>query len=112
MPNVLRYFRKHDIGQDLIEYSLLLAFLCLSSVVVFLHAGTGLENIWGSADSKLLMASNAASGKQALPDEGGDKNKDGNPNDNNNGGGNDKNGNTGNAAGRNSRARPGACATV
>jgi Flp pilus assembly pilin Flp len=101
--NVLRCFRQHEIGQDVIEYSLLLAFLCLSAGAVFLHAATGLESIWSSADSKLLMASNAASGKQASPDDaggGGDKNKDGNPNDNDNGGGNDSNGNNGKGKGK------------
>src|SRR3954447_6804454 len=44
-------------GQDLIEYTLLLAFVCLSSAALFLGAGLELASIW---ETTKLILNNAA----------------------------------------------------
>jgi Flp pilus assembly pilin Flp len=46
-------------GQDLIEYSLMLAFVSLASAVLFSSAGASVNKVWSKANSQL---SNAASG--------------------------------------------------
>ena len=33
-------------GQDLVEYTLLLAFVCLASAALFINAGNSLAGIW------------------------------------------------------------------
>jgi Flp pilus assembly pilin Flp len=35
-------------GQDLIEYTLLLAFVALASAALFMNAGGSIQNIWSS----------------------------------------------------------------
>jgi len=57
---ILRFVREEE-GQDLIEYTLLLAFVCLASAALFINAGTTMANIWGIAKNTLLNAQNAAS---------------------------------------------------
>jgi len=52
---------RHEDGQDLVEYSLLLA--CLALAMVGLITGTHLEtkDIWSTLNSSLLVANSAAS---------------------------------------------------
>ena len=50
-----------EAGQDLIEYTLLLAFVVLVSAGVFIQAGTVTSGIWITANSVLTSASKAAS---------------------------------------------------
>jgi Flp pilus assembly pilin Flp len=57
---VLRFVREED-GQDLIEYTLLLAFVCLASAALFINAGSTMSNIWGIANTTLANAQTAAS---------------------------------------------------
>jgi Flp pilus assembly pilin Flp len=40
-------------GQDLVEYTLLLAFVCLGSAALFIGGGKSLVNIW--TDTNLVM---------------------------------------------------------
>ena len=47
-----------DRGQDLIEYTLLLAFVCLASAAVFIGAGNSLSGIWVTGN-KVLVNANA-----------------------------------------------------
>jgi Flp pilus assembly pilin Flp len=56
----LAAFLADDQGQDLVEYSLLLAFVCLASAGLFISAGQSLLGIWGSANSSLANANLAA----------------------------------------------------
>jgi Flp pilus assembly pilin Flp len=58
---MMRFVREQE-GQDLIEYTLLLAFVCLASAALFINAGTTMANIWGIANSTLTNAKTAASG--------------------------------------------------
>jgi Flp pilus assembly pilin Flp len=42
----LRNFWHDDQGQDLIEYTLLMAFVALASAALFLGAGGSIQGIW------------------------------------------------------------------
>jgi Flp pilus assembly pilin Flp len=57
----MRDFMREEQGQDLIEYTLLLAFVALASAAVFITAGRSVSGIWGTASSRLAAASTAAS---------------------------------------------------
>ena len=46
-------------GQDLIEYTLLMAFVALASAALFLGAGNSIVGIWTSTNNQ-LSAANAA----------------------------------------------------
>jgi Flp pilus assembly pilin Flp len=48
-------------GQDLIEYTLLLAFLALASAALFTGAGKSVKGIWSTANSQLAVANLSAS---------------------------------------------------
>ncbi len=67
MTNVLRKFSvlkklTHDEqGQDLIEYTLLLAFVALASAAVFIGAGNSINGIWTAANNRLANANAVAS---------------------------------------------------
>lgn len=53
---------KNDEGQDLIEYTLLIAFMCLASAVLISGSGAVSTNtIWRSANTVLGNAAMAAS---------------------------------------------------
>jgi len=56
----IRFVREEE-GQDLIEYTLLLAFVCLASAALFINAGTSISGIWGVASNTLSNAKVAAS---------------------------------------------------
>jgi Flp pilus assembly pilin Flp len=59
---ILKQFWKDDQGQDLIEYTLLLAFVALASAALFINAGGSIANIWQITCSRLANAASAASG--------------------------------------------------
>ena len=53
-------FAKDEQGQDLIEYTLLLAFVALASAAVFIGAGNSISGIWGTANTSLANAASIA----------------------------------------------------
>jgi len=57
---LLRAFLREDQGQDLVEYTLLLAFVCLASAAIFIGAGGNLAGIWSVANTQLVCANSAA----------------------------------------------------
>jgi Flp pilus assembly pilin Flp len=57
MKNFVMNFLRQESGQDLIEYTLLMAFIALSSAAIFISAGGSVSSIWGSANSQLATAS-------------------------------------------------------
>jgi Flp pilus assembly pilin Flp len=61
MKNLLHRFIRDESGQDLIEYTLLLAFIALASASLFLSAGGSVSSIWQSGSSQLANAANSAS---------------------------------------------------
>jgi len=54
-------FAREEQGQDLVEYTLLLAFVALASAALFISAGTTMKNIWTSANLTLSQAASASS---------------------------------------------------
>ena len=56
----LRNFWKDEQGQDLIEYTLLMAFVALASAALFLGAGNSIKGIWTTTNSQLAAANATA----------------------------------------------------
>jgi Flp pilus assembly pilin Flp len=54
-------FLRDEQGQDLVEYTLLIAFVCLASASIYIATGTNTQTIWNSASNSLVSASAAAS---------------------------------------------------
>lgn len=57
----LKSFWQDEQGQDLIEYTLLMAFVALASAALFIGAGASIKGIWSVTNSQLAAASNQAS---------------------------------------------------
>jgi Flp pilus assembly pilin Flp len=57
----LRTFWKDEQGQDLIEYTLLMAFVALASAALFLGAGGSIKGIWVTTNNQLAQANGQAS---------------------------------------------------
>ncbi len=58
---MLMNFLRDEQGQDLVEYTLLLAFVALAAAALFINAGNSINGIWSSANSRLEAANSAAS---------------------------------------------------
>ncbi len=58
MNTRLRELWQHEDGQDLVEYSLLLAFIALAAVALLSGVGKNISKIWTSISTQV---SNAAS---------------------------------------------------
>jgi Flp pilus assembly pilin Flp len=54
---MLRFVREEE-GQDLVEYTLLLAFVCLASAALFIDAGKSMASIW--TDTNTIVSDAAA----------------------------------------------------
>jgi Flp pilus assembly pilin Flp len=57
----LRTFWKDEQGQDLIEYSLLMAFVALASAALFIGTGGTIKGIWSTMNVQLVAANTAGS---------------------------------------------------
>ena len=57
----LRAFWKEERGQDLIEYTLLAAFVAVASAGLFIGGGGTISGIWSVTNSQLVAASTSAS---------------------------------------------------
>ncbi len=60
MKNTFMRFLNDEQGQDLIEYTLLMAFIALASAAIFVNAGKSISSIWGSASGQLSNAAAAS----------------------------------------------------
>ena len=58
---MLKGFLQDEQGQDLIEYTLLVAFVVLATAALFVNSGGSLSGIWISANSQLGSANTSAS---------------------------------------------------
>jgi Flp pilus assembly pilin Flp len=54
-------FLRDEQGQDLIEYTLLMAVVALASAAIFINAGRSVKSVWGVASTQLVNAAIAAS---------------------------------------------------
>ena len=61
MKTSLYSFLRDEQAQDLIEYTLLLAFVALASAALFISAGGSVNTIWSVANSQLSTAAASAS---------------------------------------------------
>jgi Flp pilus assembly pilin Flp len=57
----VKTFWKDEAGQDMIEYTLLVAFVALASAALFIGAGNSIKGIWTSANTQLATANTDAS---------------------------------------------------
>ena len=60
MKDVFMKLLREEGGQDLVEYTLLLAFVCLASAALFINAGQSIGGIWSQANVRLTNANLAA----------------------------------------------------
>ena len=58
---MLRFVREEE-GQDLVEYTLLLAFVCLASEALFIGAGKSMGSIWSDTNIIVENAGKVANG--------------------------------------------------
>ncbi len=56
MKKLMKAFLNDEAGQDLIEYTLLLAFVALASAAIFIGAGGSISGIWGTTNTQLANA--------------------------------------------------------
>jgi Flp pilus assembly pilin Flp len=56
MKTFMQRFWQEESGQDLIEYTLLMAFVALASASIFISAGGSINGIWTNANSQLTAA--------------------------------------------------------
>ena len=54
-------FSRDEQGQDLIEYTLLIAFVALASAALFIGAGGSIKTIWTTTHTQLANAANSGS---------------------------------------------------
>ena len=56
MKQFVATFLAEENGQDLIEYTLLMAFVALASAALFIGAGGSINKIWTTANGQLSNA--------------------------------------------------------
>jgi Flp pilus assembly pilin Flp len=61
MLNVMKRLWQDEQGQDLIEYTLLMAFVALASAGLFISSGASISAIWSDTNSSLSAAASTAS---------------------------------------------------
>ena len=71
MKRLLKSIADQDSGQDLVEYTLLIAFVALTSAGLFLNTGSTTNRIWSSANSTLSHAGAFAGPGGSQPSGGG-----------------------------------------
>ena len=54
-------FLNDEQGQDLIEYTLLISFVCLAAAALFIGGGNSVSGIWSTGNSRLVVANTSAS---------------------------------------------------
>jgi Flp pilus assembly pilin Flp len=61
MTTILKSLIDDEQGQDLIEYTLLMAFVALAAAALFIGAGGSISGIWTASNTQLAAANTAAS---------------------------------------------------
>lgn len=56
ITSVLNAFWQEEEGQDLVEYSLLLAFIALACIGLMSAAGSSVSSLWSKLNSSLTSA--------------------------------------------------------
>ena len=60
MCDILKRFAREEAGQDIVEYTLLLAFVALATAALFINATGSISGIWNIASSEVSVASLSA----------------------------------------------------
>ncbi len=60
MSTYVKHFLQDEQGQDLVEYTLLLAFIALAGITVISSIRTSLTSIWGKVNTSMSTADAAA----------------------------------------------------
>jgi Flp pilus assembly pilin Flp len=58
---MLKSFTRDEQGQDLIEYTLLLAFVAIAAAALFISASSSISKIWTTASKDLASAATQGS---------------------------------------------------
>jgi len=58
--NFVNAFLKEEDGQDLVEYSLLMAFIGLAAIGILTTVKTSVHTLWSTVNTKLTTANTAA----------------------------------------------------
>jgi len=58
---ILQRFWRDEQGQDLIEYTLLIAFVALASAALFIGTGGSIATIWTTTNAQLANAAGGGS---------------------------------------------------
>ena len=61
MLNFMTRLWQNEQGQDLIEYTLLMAFVALASAGLFISSGQSISAIWSDTNTQLSEAASTAS---------------------------------------------------
>lgn len=61
MTSILKAFWQEEDGQDLVEYSLLLAFLALAAVTMLQSVKGSINGLWTTLNNQLANANTTAS---------------------------------------------------
>jgi len=61
VTSVMNAFWQEEDGQDLVEYSLLLAFIALAAVALLQSASASIKSIWTNISTNLSNAATASS---------------------------------------------------
>ena len=67
MFHKLRALFKNDRGQDLAEYCLILALICLVALGILFQISGGVKGIWASANNMTAAGNTAAAGAASTP---------------------------------------------
>ena len=62
MQTLVNSFIKEEDGQDLVEYSLLLAFIGLAATAILTTVRTSIQGLWAQVNTKMNTARTAATG--------------------------------------------------
>lgn len=60
MLSSAKAFWNDERGQDLVEYTLLMAFVALAAAALFLGAGSSIQGIWTTSNTNLSQANAVA----------------------------------------------------
>jgi Flp pilus assembly pilin Flp len=60
VKNLVKNLWNDESGQDLIEYTLLMAFIALASAAIFISAGGSISSIWQTGSTELSGAASVA----------------------------------------------------
>jgi Flp pilus assembly pilin Flp len=61
MRHVVRCFSREEEGQDVLEYTMLLAFVVMASAALFIDTGASVSTIWNETGKSLSAAKQAVS---------------------------------------------------